>query len=168
MTVGVGEPARVDAERAHVRERGHRAPGRLGERELPVRLGPRASGDAGAEPGRAARAGRQSRVPGQVDALVPADQQPAVETEERDRPVRAGDLVVELPPDDPVGRPAQAIAVEGQRPTEVIGGQRDEHDLCCMYVSLLAGTGSVPERGRLRPEEDRQRPRSPGLADQEH
>jgi hypothetical protein len=77
------------------------------------------------------RAGRdaQAGVLGEIGALVQAEQQASVQGEEGDRSVGAGDLVVKLLPDDALGRPAETVTVEGNRPAEIVYGQGDEEDL---------------------------------------
>jgi hypothetical protein len=62
-----------------------------------------------------------------------------VEDEEGDRPAGAGGgLVVKLLPDDALGRPTQAIPIEGHRPAQIIYGQRDEEDLRSHAISCRA------------------------------
>src|SRR6266581_1665558 len=95
MPVGVGEVPGVHAERTHMRRRGQRAASGLGLAEQPVDLLAGLGGNA------------------QAGALIQREQQTAVEGEDGDRTVGAGDLVVEFLPDDAVGRPAKPVAVEG-------------------------------------------------------
>jgi hypothetical protein len=66
------------------------------------------------------------------------------------RCVGAGDLVVELLPDDALGLPAEAVAVEGNRSVEVVYRQSDEADLRshCHLLPGLAGRWSGGRRGR--------------------
>jgi hypothetical protein len=87
--------------------------GGLDLRKQAVNFRLRPCGQAEAELGGARRPRRQARVLGQVDPFVQAEQQAPVELEERDGAVGAGDLVVKLPSDDAVGRPAKAVTVEG-------------------------------------------------------
>ena len=82
-------------------------------------------------------------VLGEVGPFVQAKQQAPVELEERDGSVGAGDLVVKLLPDDALGRPAQAVAVEGDRPVEVVHGQGDEEDLGVHCVSRRSAGRAV-------------------------
>ena len=53
-------------------------------------------------------------------------------------PSGAGDLVARLLPDDALGRPTQAIPVEGHRPAQIIYAQRDEEDLRPHVISCRA------------------------------
>ena len=84
-----------------------RPAGGFGVPELLVHLCLRCGGDTQAELGGAGRAGRQAGVLGEVGALVQHEHEAAVEGEEGDGSVGAGDLVVELLADDAFGRPAR-------------------------------------------------------------
>jgi hypothetical protein len=140
--------------------------GGFGSAEELVDLVARSRREADAEVGRAGLAGREAGVLREVVALVQAEHQVVVEAEEGGRPVGTGDLVVELPADDAVSRPAQAVAVERDRTVQVVYGQGDEEYLRAHHHSSpIAGAQSrvpclastVPSLG-TRQKRDRRRP----------
>src|SRR5689334_17136902 len=151
VTVGIGEIPGVNAKRPHMRWCCQRAASGFDLREQPVDLRLRPGGDTQAELGRAGRPGRQAGVLGQVGPLVQREQQAIVEGEDGDRPIGAGELVVELPPNYALGRPAHAVTVKGDRPVEVVHRESDEEDLRSHCRSSreesgdrLAGNWSLP------------------------
>src|SRR5262249_49867788 len=124
MAVEIAEVAGIDPPRPLVR-RGDACARGLGLREKLVDLGAAADELAEAELAALRSLDGKLRVLRQVAAPVEAEEQPAFELEQRGRSAGAGPLVRPLAADDAGRLEPEAVAVEGERPLEIVDGQRD-------------------------------------------
>lgn len=130
VPVWVAEVARVNAPGPFVRRGGHRRSGCRNRGQQGIHRLLRGHGVAQAEFAGFGRSKRRMGILGQLGTGIEGQDQAPVQVKDRDGPRRVGLVAGELRTDHTLRWQPEAIAVEGERASEIVDGQGDYVNAC--------------------------------------